>query len=155
MKLYRFSPIETKEELFKAVNYVAMQSTKLCQKITGETLPITYLTICAHYLDEYDELIKIASTLGEVVDANNGIAVMPLKPIKTAGHTVPKLRIRKPDPYRTQVGCNDFDPGNYQDFKQKYVAVNPNNLRVIERPDYEMIEFYDPDFDVFSYVVEK
>lgn len=153
MKLYRFSPIKTKEELLQAIAHVAKQSNKLCEKITGQRLPITYLTIFAHYRDEYEQLLKIASNLGEISDANNGIAVKLKVPIETAGQTVIKLRIRKPDPYRTQVGCNDFDPGDYQAFKEKYLAANPNNLRVIQRPEYEMIEFYDPDFDVFSYVV--
>lgn len=155
MRLYRFSPIKTKEELLQAVTYVAQQSNKLCEKITSKSLPVTYLTICAHYPDEYEQLVKVASTLGEVVEANNGIAIMPKEPIKTASQTISKLRIRKPDPYRTQVGCNDFDAGDYQEFKEKYLVANPNNLRVIQRPEYEMIEFYDPDFDVFSYVVSR
>ncbi len=65
------------------------------------------------------------------------------------------LRIRKPDPYRMQVGCNDFKVPDYHDFKRKYLDKNQSNLRLIERPEYEMVEFYDPDYDVLAYVVSK
>jgi len=151
--LYRFSPIQNQKELFAAVAYIAEQTTTLCQKITGERLPIPYLTIFAHYPDEYDVMRAIVAELGAITEANNGIAVELDQPLPAAGQSLTRLRIRRPDPYRMQVGCNDFDPGDYPTFKQHHLAAHPDNLRLIERPDYEMIEFFDPDFDVLAYVV--
>lgn len=154
MKLYRFSPIKNGEELIKAVKYVTKQNTKLCKKIIGTVLPITSLTIFSHYRDEYEKLVKILHKMGKLCGENNGPRVALHKPVKVNGNVIAYLRIRKPDPYRMQVGCSDFDVA-YQHFKKKYLNKKPKNLRLIKRPEYEMIEFFDPDFDVLAYVVSK
>ena len=52
-------------------------------------------------------------------------------------------------------GCNDFEIPNYKVFKNEHLSKHSKNLRLIERKDYEMIEFFDPDFDVFAYIVSK
>ena len=70
-------------------------------------------------------------------------------------NTIRYVRIRKPDPYRMQVGCCDLEMDDYFQFKKTYLEPNEEQLRVIERPRYEMIEFHDPDFDIFAYVVSK
>ncbi|MBI2584002.1 MAG: hypothetical protein HYW25_05015 [Candidatus Aenigmarchaeota archaeon] len=75
MKLYRFSPIQSKEELMEAVKYVAVQIAELCNKIIGEKLPIGYITIFSHHRDEYEKLIKILHDMGETSAANNGVRV--------------------------------------------------------------------------------
>jgi hypothetical protein len=76
-------------------------------------------------------------------------------PIKVGDNLITHLRIRKPDPYRMQVGCNDFDFDDYNNFKSRYLKSGKQNLRLIERSDYEMIEFWNPDFDVLAYVLSK
>jgi hypothetical protein len=149
---YRFSPISNKDELFDAVDYVAERALLLSQKAIGQELPISYLTIFAHYETEYDELVGMVRELGELSEANNGVKVLLNEKIANRGQSIGQLRIRRPDPYRTQVGHCDFSVQNYTDFRQTNLA-NNKNLRLIERPDYEMIEFFDPDFDVFAYVV--
>jgi mannose-6-phosphate isomerase-like protein (cupin superfamily) len=153
MKLYRFSPIQKEDQLRRAATYVAEQITVLCNKVIGKNLPITYLTICTHYEYEYQALLKLLPELGEVRDANNGLKVKLERPIETKDNSINELRIRKPDLYRMQVGCGDFAVDNYQVFKEEAISKHPQNLRVIERSEYEMIEFYDPDFDVLAYIV--
>ena len=93
--------------------------------------------------------------MGEQVGENNGPFVKLREPIELANNKLDKIRVRQPDPYRPQVGCNDFVIPDYVDFKNVYLPSRPNNLRVIERPDYEMIEFHDPDFDVLAYVLSN
>ncbi len=153
MKLYRYSPIESKEALFEAVSYIAEQNSALCKKVLGEVLPLTSLTIFAHYPAEYEYLCKLLSTLGDSVGENNGPRVALREPIKVGGHTVTHLRIRNPDPYRAQVGCADFDVPGYAVFKGMYLAAHPENLRLLVRSDYELIEFVDPGYDVLAYVL--
>lgn len=155
MQLYRFSPITSKDAFIQAVTYTAGKTSELCQKIIGETLPIHSLTIFAHYSDEYEALIVILSELGTQMNENNGPRVRLHKPINVGNNTITHLRIRKPDPYRMQVGCNDFQVDNYESFKQKYLMKKPENLRLIERAEYEMIEFFNPDYDVLAYVVSR
>ena len=148
MNLYRFSPIENKEQLFKAVAYVASEVLRLIETTTSNAYPISYLTIFTHYREEYEKLISILPDLGKVSDANNGLQVELDKPV----NKINRLRIRKPDPYRMQVGCADLNVGDYNTFKEKYLS-SSTNLRLIERLEYEMIEFFNPDFDVLAYSV--
>ena len=152
---YRFSPIKNEQELYKAIKYVAEQTTALSKQITGQEYPIEYLTIFSHFDDEFSNLRKIVERLGEIIDANNGYAVKLEKPIQLKNNELHRVRIRKPDPERPQVGCNDFTVSDYEAFKQSYLQERPNNLRLIERPEYDMIEFFDPNFDVLAYVVSK
>lgn len=155
MQTYRFSPIQNEAELEKAVAYIAAQTTKLCTAIIGKPLPISMLTVFAHFPDEFDNLQKIIKPLGDVKPGNNGPVVTLTSPIRAGSNSIHYLRIRKPDPYRTQVGCDDLDVSDYSKFKKTYLHKHPNNLRCIERPGYEMIEFFHPDFDVFAYVVSR
>lgn len=155
MRLYRFSPIVNEKQLIRAVKYVAIQTTRLSKKAIGKTLPISSLTIFAHYPSEYEKLVKLLYKLGKLHDENNGPRVILRKPIDVKNHIIKYLRIRKPDPYRMQVGCNDFDVEDYRAFKNKHLKIRSQKLCLIKRPDYEMIEFFDPDFDVLAYVVSK
>jgi len=155
MNLYHFSPIKNKKQLLEAVKYVVVQTTKLCKKSIGKELPITSLTIFSHYTEEYKNLVKIALSLGKLHNENNGPYVYLKNPLKVGSNTIKYLRIRQPDPYRMQVGCNDFNVEDYQSFKRKYLTKDQKNLHIIKRPDYEMMEFFDPNFDVLAYVVSK
>jgi len=154
-RLYRFSPILTKDQLDKAIEYVANKTTELCKKITGNEYPINGLTIFSHYQDEFDKLKRIAFGLGTLHEEHNGPYVKLFDPISLPHNQLELLRIRQPDPYRSQVGCNDFKVPNYEKFLNQFLKANPNNLRLIKRPEYDMIEFFDPDYDVLAYVVSK
>lgn len=83
--------------------------------------------------------------MGSFDHESNGTFVKLHSPISFKGNQVIMLRIRKPDPYRMHVGCCDF--------KAKILKENSKNLREIVRPEYNMIEFFDFDFDVLAYVV--
>lgn len=155
MRLYRFSPIKDEKRLREAVVYVAEKTSELARKIIGKSLPISSLTIFAHYPDEFEKLSKIVKTLGNFFNENNGPRVALHDPIKVGKNTITHLRIRKPDPYRMQVGCNDFDISDYDTFKNEYLSKYPNHLRLIKREGYEMIEFFHPDFDVLAYAVSR
>lgn len=155
MQLYHFSPIKNEEQLRETVIYVADQTSELVKKIIGKTLPIKSLTIFSHYYDEFEKLSEMVKTIGDFLNENNGPRMILHRSISVGANTINHLRIRKPDPYRMQVGCNDFEVSDYNAFKQEYLSKHKNNLRLIERPDYEMIEFFDPDFDVLAYVVSK
>lgn len=155
MNPFRFSPIESEEKLTEAVAYIATETSKLCEKIIGNTLPITSLTIFSHYQDEYERLTKILFKIGRLFNENNGPRVALHKPIETNSHIITHLRIRMPDTERPQVGCNDFEVENYETFKSQYLSSHPDSLRCIVRPEYEMIEFSDPKYDVLAYIVSN
>ena len=143
-----------KEDLVEAVNYVATETAKLAQEIIGKKFPIKSLTIFTHSQSEYQSMIKILEQMGKAYNFNNGPRVELYEPIIIDGNSITYLRIRQPDPERPQVGCNDFEM-DYNILKSEYLSKHPKNLRLIKRPEYEMIEFYDPSFDVLAYVVSN
>ena len=155
MKLYRFSPIYDEYGLINAVQYVATASSELCRKVIGEVFPITSLTVMSHYPDEFEYLKTLLSSLGEYVGQIYGPRVRLYSPIVAGIHTITHLRIREPDSYRAHVGSNDYDIPDYATFKNAYLEHCAENLHLIKRPEYEMIEFSDPDFDVLGYVLSE
>ncbi len=153
MQLYRCSPIDSEAGLREAIAYVADASSQLCKKVTGEVLPITSLTVFSHYPAEFDFLKSLLPTLGTLVGGIFGPRIVLNEPIVAGPHTITHLRIREPDPYRAHVGSNDYDIPDYTAFKETYLAAHPENLRIIPREGYELLEFFDPDFDVLGYVL--
>jgi hypothetical protein len=152
-KLYRFSPIESDDNLAAAARYVIQGSRKLCEILGVPAAPVGYLTIFSHYEHEYRRLLSLLPALGDVVEANNGWQVSLKTPIAEETDTVELLRIRKPDPYRMHVGCADLKVSDPWVFREKYAAPDAINARVIEREDFNMVEIFDPSVDVLAYVL--
>ena len=144
--------IQNKIELLEAVKYVAAETSRLAGKIVGRSFPIKSLTIFSHTPSEFELLIGILAELGAPYNENNGPRVELYEPIAAGDNLITHLRIRQPDPERPQVGCNDFET-DYETFKTDYLSKYPDNLRLIKRPEYEMIELHDDQFAVLAYVV--
>lgn len=162
MKLYRFSPINTQEELLKAIRHIHKESSRLCMRSFGRHLPNAgNMGVFCHYDDEYAYLTSIRESLTEASDNVNQKYFRLHRPIiipadKELPETIYSyLYIRKPDPYRHHVGDVDYylDPAEYQKVKTKVIqGSGPPGTRVFERTDLDMIELYDPDVDVLAYV---
>ena len=121
MKLYRFSPIKNKTGLKKSIIYVTKQAKDLSEKILGKQFSVKAVTIFAHYPKEYEQLSVLLLGLGKLHSENNGPRVILTKPIRAGSDIISVVRIRKPDPYRSQAGCVDFSIENYFQFKKKYL----------------------------------
>jgi hypothetical protein len=142
----------TRKRYFELVDYIANTSIKLKDKYVEETdLPIDFLTIFSHNDIEFAQLNAISMTLGCKILDNNGPIFLLKDPILIPTGNLKILRIRKPDKERPQTGCDDFKVPDYHIFKKKYIPSRKNNLRVIEREEYEMIEIDDQDYDVLVY----
>ncbi len=141
-----------KQDILNLIQYIAIQTVKLKDKyIQDKDLRIDYLTIFSHSDEEFSEMKNIAAFLGEVIDENNGPVYHLKEPIDIPTGELRFLRIRKPDPERPQKGCNDFAVSDFKNFKQKYIGKFDEHLTLIKRPDYEMIEIKDAEFDVLVY----
>lgn len=165
MKLYRFSPIKTKAELFKAIKHVLVQCHKLCKQSFGGYLENAgNMGIFCHYDDEYEFLTNLRQQLTEPSANPDQKYFELIEPItftaKEIELDIPKttythLYIRRPDPYRAQVGDVDFylPEAEYVELKQELFAGKEMvGTRVFDRPDLDMIELYDPDVDALAYV---
>lgn len=159
MKLYRFSPIKTKEEMFEALKYIHLEGFRLCKKSIGHYLPVAgNIGIFCHYDDEYEFLLNVSEEITDHKDAFNGKYFRLLKPVVVPAQgdipeiTYKYLYIRKPDPYRSHVGDLDFDmsPEEYKGLKASILEIK--GARIFERPTEDMVELYDPDVDVLAYI---
>lgn len=166
LKLYRFSPIKDEAELMRAIEFLHGVCAKLCKQAMGKYLPVAgNVGIFCHYGSECAELIEVRDALTEQPD-NSQLKYFQLKePIVIAARddipeaTYTHLYIRKPDPYRAQVGDIDFIMS-----ADEYAAVKralENNketmpgARIYPRPELDMIELHDPDIDALGYVCTR
>jgi len=162
MKLYRFSPIQSKEELIEAIRHIHLESHKLCKNSFGEYLPNAgNMGVFCHYDVEYELLSKLREGLTEPSDEpnqkyfrlHNPVVIAAADDVPEATYTF--LYIRKPDPYRSQVGDLDFylRPEKYNELKQSLLNGKAiAGARIFPREDLDMIELYNPDVDVLAYV---
>jgi len=162
MKLYRFSPIENKEQLLEAIKHTHLECYKLCKDSFGEFFPNAgNIGIFCHYDGEYEFLTKMREEMTEASDNFDQKYYRLHEPIVIpADGDVPEttytfLYIRKPDPYRHHVGDVDFylKPEEYSELKNSLLnGKKIKGARVFDRPDLDMIEHYDPDVDALGYV---
>jgi hypothetical protein len=162
MKLYRFSPINSQDELWQAVAYVHAACHQLCYQSFGRYLPTAgNVGIFCHYPEEYVQLTAVRQRLTDAsVHFNQKyfrlwepIVIEPSGDIPGASYSY--LYIRQPDPYRSQVGDVDFclDEAEYRELKQAMKdGKQVIGARLLDRSDIG-IELLDPDIDALSYVV--
>ncbi len=162
MQLYRFSPIDSKERLLEAIKYIHISCFKLCKQSFGKYLPVAgNVGVFCHYPNEYAFLTDVRKELAETSDDLNQKYFRLHEPIKIpADNDIPEtiythLYIRKPDPYRAQVGDVDFvlEEAAYAELKNSLLAGTiVKGARVFERPDLDMVELYDFEVDALGYV---
>lgn len=138
---------------------------ELCVKSYGEYLPVrATMVIFCHYDSEYKYLCKLADSMTNQADSFNAKYYRLKEPITidsegdTPAATYNYLYIRKPDPWRAQVGDIDFvlRPENrYAQLKKTLVKKETQNMRIFPRDDLDLIELHDPDIDVLAYIASK
>lgn len=165
MKLYRFSPFNSKQELLEAINYCHVACHRLHHKVFGFHRPVSQnLGIFTHYEEEFEALTQLRRELTEETinykkkyfKLHDPIIIPSKDGIPTA--TYKYLYIRHPDPYRAQVGDVDFvlSRDEFIELKESLLGGKKmKGVRVFGRSDEEMIELHDPDFDVLSYLVDS
>jgi hypothetical protein len=162
MRLYRFSPIETEEQLFEAIEYIHFACHELCTQSFGKVLPNAgNMGVFCHYDGEYERLVEIRKQLTEPSDDPNQKYFKLHEPIVIPARgdvpetTYTHLYIRKPDIYRAQVGDIDFylEQSEYDELKKALMSgVHVKGARVFPRNDLDMIELFNPDVDALGYV---
>lgn len=146
--------IQNQKELIETIKYVASETTRMAQRIVGKAFPIKSLTVFAHSQLEFELMCEMLTKVGKPYNYNNGPRVELYEPIEIGENRITHIRIRKPDLERPQVGCSDFET-TYETFKSEYLSKYPDSLSLIKRPEYEMIELHDKNFDVLAYVVSS
>lgn len=161
MKPYRFSPIESIDQLLEAIKYTHLKCFELCKKIYGKYLPVAgNIGIFCHYDDEYQFLTKLREGLTEKSDNWNQKYYCLHKPIiipaqgDVPGATYTYLYIRKPDQHE-EVGDVDLvlDKREYDELKNSLLhGKEIRGIKIFDRPDLDLIRLFDPNIDALSFV---
>lgn len=165
MKLYRYSPIQSKESLIECIKYLHETCHKLCHKHFGEYLPVAgNVGVFCHYPDEFAYLTKVREGLTDSSIHYNHKYFKLHEPIHIPAKdgipaaTYKYLYIRKLDPYRAQVGDVDFvlEPSRHQALAATLNTEEfHNDARMHGRLEKNMIELWNPDYDVLTYIVTE
>lgn len=161
---YRFSPIQSKEQLLNAIQYLHFACFKLCKKALGTYLPVSgNIGIFGHHDDEYAFLTGIRKELTDESDNWNKKYYRLHEPITIpAKGDVPEttythLYVRKPD-YHTEVGDIDFvlEKEKFEELKKQATEKAViNDTELFYRPDLDMVRLSETSGDVLPYVTTK
>ncbi|XOU94580.1 MAG: hypothetical protein ACNFW9_00775 [Candidatus Kerfeldbacteria bacterium] len=110
---------------------------------------VNYACIFSQSKKEYKELETDVAQYGKLIKETKMGNVYLVEPIQTWSGLVKIVKIRKPDPERPERGDADFTVRDYKVFKKEYL--DKPGFSLIERPDMEMIELADPNFNVLAY----
>lgn len=137
-------------EFNKIIDYIAHKCVELKNKYVEEEMDIDYVCIFCQNKDEYNEFIKLAKSIGTIVDKTKTGPVFKFNnPPQTVAGNPKLLKIRIPDPTRPQRGDVDFN-SNYENFKKKYL--DNSRFKLVKSSDgFEMIELRDENYDVLVY----
>lgn len=111
--------------------------------------PVNYACIFSQSGAEYEELVVLARQLGPIVQETAMGPVFQIAPLATAAGTLELLKIRRPDPKRTEKGDADFTVADFETFKKAHLG--QSGVSVIKRPEMEMIELADPPYNALAY----
>ena len=141
----------TQETLLALVRRIVKEAQALKDKhTTGQKdAPVNYACIFSKDQDEYAALIEVVSTMGPQVDSTQMGPIFDIGGIETSAGRLRVLKVRLPDQKRPERGDADFTVSNYPEFKRTYLT--QPGFGLLTRPNFEMIELADPDFDALAY----
>lgn len=135
----------------RVVEYIVENSVNLKNRYLGEdNSPIDWICIFSQRDSEYKSLIKVAGSLGKVIQNTETGPIYKLnESIETEAGNLFILKVRKPDKTRPQRGNGDFRVEDFDNLKKNNLSQKQFSL--IKRADHEMVELKDPSFDVLVY----
>lgn len=123
------------------VTEILMRAIALKNKYTKEyNATAAWACIFSQSEDEYNKLLEEAKKIGNIYKETTNGPIFLLN--EAMADTVKILKIRKPDPTKTERGDADFTVIDYNKFKEEYQ--NKENFKLIPRDTFEMIELTEP-----------
>lgn len=139
-----------KEQFIEIVVDLVKDACALKDRHTKEiNAVVNYACIFPHSDSEYEEYFTVAKDLGSVAKDTPTGSLFLVDPIDTVAGKLRLVKVRKPDPTRTERGDADFTVADYDNFKPEILQLPGTKL--IERTDMEMIELMEEGADVRVY----
>ena len=165
MSSYKYSPITSKHELLRAIEYTHFECFELCKRYFGRYLPVSgNVGIFCHYEDEFVLLTKLREELTEKYFHWNQKYFRLYEPIVIpAKGDIPEtaytyLYIRKPDMEKPQVGDVDLvlEKDKFKELKELIIEKKViNGVELWYRSDLNMVRLAAPDIDALPFITEK
>ncbi len=138
------------EDLKIKVKNIVEKATVLKNKhINDKNTPVNYACIFSQSEGEYKELLEVARKIGKVIKETPTGLLFHIEPLQTVSGILKLLKIRIPDPTRSELGDADFTVFNFSEFEKKYLT--KPNFKLMQKPDFYIIELMDSEFDVRAY----
>ena len=138
------------EDLKIRVKSIVEKATALKNKhIEYKNTPVNYACIFSQSDEEYKELLEVTKKIGKMIQETPSGFLFHIKPLDTVSGVLKLLRFRFSDPTRPERGDADFTISNFSEFEKKYL-LKPG-FKIMEKPDFYMIELIDSAFDVRAY----
>lgn len=137
-------------KLKSLIKKIVKKASELKNKYTDEkSAPVNYACVFSQSQEEFKQLIFITKKIGKIIKETPTGPLFLIKPLKASAGILKLLKIRFPDKTRPERGDADFTVKNFSEFKNKYLS--QKNFKLIKRPEMEMIELMDKNFDVRAY----
>lgn len=137
------------EDLKNIVKDIVAQAEQVKQRIINDTAPVNYACIFCQNDEEYASFLDAAKEIGKVVQDTHTGPVFQIPHLETVAGDLQILKIRKFDPTRPERGDADFTLSDYKTFKQEHL--HQSGYKLIDKSDFEMIEYKDPKENVLLY----
>ena len=138
------------EDLKKLVKSIVENATALKNNhIEYKNTPINYVCIFSQSKEEYEKLLEATRKIGKVIQETPSGLLFHIEPLQTVSGVLKLLKIRIYDSTRPERGDADFTISNFPEFEKKYLS--KPGFKIMNKPDFYMIELMDSDFDVRVY----
>lgn len=137
------------EDLKNIIKDIIAQADDLKKTIVTCPAPVNYACIFCQSEDEYSSFLDMAKQMGKVIQDTKAGPVFQIESLPTVAGNLRLLKIRKPDPTRPERGDADFTLSNYDEFKKEHI--NQKGFKLIDKGNFEMIEYKAPDSNVLVY----
>ena len=132
------------------VQLIVKRADALKEEYLGKiNTPVNYACIFSQSKEEFDLLTQLAGKIGKVVKETPTGSLYQIEPLPTVAGNLQLLKIRIPDPTRTELGDADFTVANFPGFEKKYLPLP--QFKRMNKPDFYMIELLDLKYDVRAY----
>jgi len=138
------------DEFITLVKEIVTNARTLKDKYTDEkNAPVNYACIFAQSVDEFDQTYAAATQLGHIVKETPTGFLFLVDSIPTVAGSLRLVKVRRPDSTHTELGDADFTVKDYVTFKNK--VLKKPKFSLMTRPEMEMIELMDSEFNVRAY----
>lgn len=137
------------KNLVQTVQYIVQKSDELKKKLPEViSASVEFACIFCQTEEEYNKFVKEITPLGKIVERTpKGNTYLLNNAIQTVSGPLRFVKVRMPDPLRSERGDADFNT-NYEEFNKKYK--DDPRFELVERKNFKYLRYSNPDYNVMA-----